>query len=200
MFISTCAVAKSYENWTFLTFASSFGIHDRENEKIEMYKILLVCIFQWNLESISPILVIARDPRTWSMPRSRPLASWLRQVKIYLRDVWDAWASTRRRRKVYFCKVDAATRCSGVCHHHLTGLGFMSSVTLSIVDNHQVFMELFFWSCLLHVPMKWIEISVHPSVRLLTFLIFIKRFTCSSVPTYVCPSVRPFSSHLQRTL
>ena len=28
-----------------------------------------------------------------------------------------AWAMARRRPKVYFRKVDAATRCSGVCPH-----------------------------------------------------------------------------------
>ena len=57
-----------------------------------------------------------------SMPRGRPHASWLRKVKSYLKDAGvaglaSAWAMPRRRPKEYRRKVDAATRCSGVCLH-----------------------------------------------------------------------------------
>ena len=60
-----------------------------------------------------------RDPRGWSMLRGRPHASWLRQVESYLKDAGlaSAWAMARRRPKEYRRKVDAATRCSGVCPH-----------------------------------------------------------------------------------
>ena len=56
------------------------------------------------------------------MPRGRPHASWLRQVESYLKDMdmtglGSAWAMARRRTKEYPHKVDAATRCSGVCPH-----------------------------------------------------------------------------------
>ena len=52
----------------------------------------------------------------------RPHASWLRQVESYLKDTGmtglaSAWAMARRRPKEYRRKVDAATRCSGVCPH-----------------------------------------------------------------------------------
>ena len=55
------------------------------------------------------------------MPRGRPQASWLRQVESYLKDAGmaglaSAWAMARRRPK-YRRKVDAATRCFGVCPH-----------------------------------------------------------------------------------
>ena len=54
------------------------------------------------------------------MPRGRPHASWLRKVESYLKDAGlaglaSAWAMARRRTKEYRRKVDAATRCSGVC-------------------------------------------------------------------------------------
>ena len=54
------------------------------------------------------------------MPRGRPHASWLRKVESYLEDAGmaglaSAWAMARRRPKEYRRKVDAATRCSGVC-------------------------------------------------------------------------------------
>ena len=47
-------------------------------------------------------------------------ASWLRKVESYLKDTGmaglaPAWAMARRRPKEYRRKVDAATRCSGVC-------------------------------------------------------------------------------------
>ena len=50
----------------------------------------------------------------------RPHASWLRQVDSYLKDMGmmglaPAWAIARWRPKEYRRKVDAATRCSGVC-------------------------------------------------------------------------------------
>ena len=56
------------------------------------------------------------------MPKGRPHASWLRQVESYLKDMGmtglaSAWAMARRRTKEYRHKVDAATRCSGVCPH-----------------------------------------------------------------------------------
>ena len=56
------------------------------------------------------------------MPRGRPHASWLRQVESYLKDkdmaaLASAWAMARRRPREYRRKVDAATRCSGVCSH-----------------------------------------------------------------------------------
>ena len=56
------------------------------------------------------------------MPRGRPHASWLRQVESYLKDMGmagltSAWATASRRPKEYRRKVDAATRCSGVCTH-----------------------------------------------------------------------------------
>ena len=52
----------------------------------------------------------------------RPRASWLRHVESYLKDTCmaalaSAWAMTRRRPQEYRRKVDAATRCSGVCPH-----------------------------------------------------------------------------------
>ena len=64
----------------------------------------------------------SRDPRGWSMLRGRPHASWLRQVESYLKDAGLAglalaWAMARRRPREYRRKVDAATRCSGVCPH-----------------------------------------------------------------------------------
>ena len=54
----------------------------------------------------------------------RPHASWLRQVKSYLKDTGmaglaSAWAMARRRPE-YRRKVDPATRCSGVCAPYLT--------------------------------------------------------------------------------
>ena len=63
-----------------------------------------------------------RDPSAWTMPRGRPHASWLRHVESYLKNTGmaglaSAWAMARRRRKEYRRKVDAATRCSGVCPH-----------------------------------------------------------------------------------
>ena len=56
------------------------------------------------------------------MPRGRPHASWLRQVESYLKDTGmadlaSAWAMARRRPREYRRKVDAATRCFGVCPH-----------------------------------------------------------------------------------
>ena len=59
------------------------------------------------------------------MPKGRPQASWLRQVESYLKDAGmagmaglaTAWAMAGRRPKEYSRKVDAATRCSGVCRH-----------------------------------------------------------------------------------
>ena len=47
---------------------------------------------------------------------------WLRQVESYLEDTGmaglaSAWAMARRSPKDYRRKVDAATRCSGVCPH-----------------------------------------------------------------------------------
>ena len=67
-------------------------------------------------------ILSCRDPSGWSMPRGRPHASWLRQVESYLKDAGmtglaSAWAMGRRRPKEYGRKVDAATRCSGVCPH-----------------------------------------------------------------------------------
>ena len=52
----------------------------------------------------------------------RPHVSWLRQVESYLKDTGMAglasvWVMVRRRPKEYRRKVDAATRCSGVCPH-----------------------------------------------------------------------------------
>ena len=61
----------------------------------------------------------------------RPQASYLRQVEsylgngqteAYLKDMGlaslaSAWVMARRRPKEYRRKVDAATRCSGVCPH-----------------------------------------------------------------------------------
>ena len=46
----------------------------------------------------------------------------LRQVEFYLKDAGmagleSAWAMARRRPEEYRRKVDAATRCSGVCPH-----------------------------------------------------------------------------------
>ena len=51
-----------------------------------------------------------------------PQASRLRQVESCLRDIGmtglaSAWAMASRRTKEYRRKVDAATRCSGVCPH-----------------------------------------------------------------------------------
>ena len=52
------------------------------------------------------------------MPRGRPHASWLRKVESYLKDAGIAGlAMARRRPKEYRRKVDAATRCSGLCPH-----------------------------------------------------------------------------------
>ena len=44
------------------------------------------------------------------------------QTEAYLKDMdmtglASVWAMDRRRPKEYCCKVDAATRCSGVCPH-----------------------------------------------------------------------------------
>ena len=67
-------------------------------------------------------ILSCRDPRGWSMPKGRPHSSWLRKVESYLKDTGmaglaSAWAMARRRPKEYRRKVDAATRCSGVCPH-----------------------------------------------------------------------------------
>ena len=67
-------------------------------------------------------ILSCRDLRGWSMPRGHPHASWLRQVESYLKDMGmaglaSAWAMARRRPREYRRKVDAATRCSGVCPH-----------------------------------------------------------------------------------
>ena len=56
------------------------------------------------------------------MLTGRPHASCLRQVESYLKDAGmaglaSAWAMARRRPREYRRKVDAATRCSGVCSH-----------------------------------------------------------------------------------
>ena len=56
------------------------------------------------------------------MPRGRPHASWLRQVESDLKDMGmtglaSVRAMAKRRTKEYRRKVDAATRCSGVCAH-----------------------------------------------------------------------------------
>ena len=69
-----------------------------------------------------PRILSCRDPRGGTMPRGRPQASWLRYVESCLRDtglagLTSAWTTARRRPKDYRCKVDAATRCSGVCPH-----------------------------------------------------------------------------------
>ena len=60
-----------------------------------------------------------RDPRGWTMPGDRPHAC-LSRLESYLKDMGMAglapvWAMARRRTKEYRRKVDAATRCSGVC-------------------------------------------------------------------------------------
>ena len=54
--------------------------------------------------------------------RPHPQALWLCQVESYLKDMGmtglaSAWAIARRRPKEYRRKVDATTRCSGVCPH-----------------------------------------------------------------------------------
>ena len=72
--------------------------------------------------SRSPMRRCCRDPRGWTMPTGRPHASCLRQLESYLRDTGmaglaSAWAMARRRLKEYRRKVNAATRCSGVCPH-----------------------------------------------------------------------------------
>ena len=56
------------------------------------------------------------------MPRGRPHASCVRKVESYLKvagmaGLASAWAMARQRPKEYRRKVDAATRCSGVCPH-----------------------------------------------------------------------------------
>ena len=56
------------------------------------------------------------------MPTGCPHAPWLRQVESYLKDTGVAglvsvWAMARRRPREFRRKVDAATRCSGVCPH-----------------------------------------------------------------------------------
>ena len=56
------------------------------------------------------------------MRRGRSDTSWLRQVESYLKEAGmvglaSAWAMARGRPKEYRRKVDAATRCSGVCPH-----------------------------------------------------------------------------------
>ena len=65
-----------------------------------------------------------RDPRGWRRPVGRPYASWLQQAKGYFEEggmgQWLAWGRATRRPKEYRAFVDAATRCSGVCHHTLT--------------------------------------------------------------------------------
>ena len=67
-------------------------------------------------------ILSCREPSGWTMPKGCPQASWLSQVKSYLRDTGiaglaSAWAMARRRPKEYRRKVDATTRCSGVCPH-----------------------------------------------------------------------------------
>ena len=57
--------------------------------------------------------------------RGRPQASWLRQGVSYLKHMGktglaSVWAMVRRRPKEYGHKVDAATRCSGLCPPYLT--------------------------------------------------------------------------------
>ena len=71
-------------------------------------------------EDPSHRILLCRDPRGWSMPRGRLHASWLRRVETYLKDAGIAGLASakvmaRRRPKQNRRKVDAATRCSGVC-------------------------------------------------------------------------------------
>ena len=51
----------------------------------------------------------------------QPRASWLQQVDQHLKEMGmgqeSAWGMARRRLLEYWRKVDAATRCSGVCSH-----------------------------------------------------------------------------------
>ena len=61
------------------------------------------------------------------MPRCRSRASRLRQVGSYVKDMFmtglaSAWAMAGRRPKEYRRKMDAATRCSGVCPYTLPDL------------------------------------------------------------------------------
>ena len=72
-------------------------------------------------------ILSCQDSRGWTMPRGRSHASWLCQMESYLKDtsmagLAFACAIARRRPKEYRCKVDAATRCSGVCPHTRPGL------------------------------------------------------------------------------
>ena len=67
-------------------------------------------------------ILFCRDPWGWSMQRGRPHASWLRKMESYLKDAGmaglaSAWTMARQWPKKYRRKVDAATRCSGVCPH-----------------------------------------------------------------------------------
>ena len=63
----------------------------------------------------------ARDPRGWVRPVGRPRLSWLQQMDGHLEDLGMGRAAARRlairRPKEFRKKVDAATRCRGVCPH-----------------------------------------------------------------------------------
>ena len=73
------------------------------------------------------------------MLKDRPRASWLREVKSFLKDMgmaglMSAWAMARQRTKEYRRKVDAAPRCFGVCPHTRPDLtDLMVIVTLKLI-------------------------------------------------------------------
>ena len=64
-------------------------------------------------------ILSARESREWRRPMGRPRASWLQQVDRNLKEMGmgqaSAWGMARRRPLEDRRKVDAVTRCSGVC-------------------------------------------------------------------------------------
>ena len=76
-----------------------------------------------SLRRIPPIVFFLWISEWLDHAEGHPHASWLRQVESYLKDTGmaSAWAMARRRPKEYRRKVDAATRCSGVCPHTWPG-------------------------------------------------------------------------------
>jgi hypothetical protein len=66
-------------------------------------------------------IISSRDPVGWRRPPGRPRTTWLRQVDRYCREMGlgkaSAWGISRRRPQEYRRRVDAATRCLGVCSH-----------------------------------------------------------------------------------
>jgi hypothetical protein len=63
----------------------------------------------------------AKTPATWKRPRGRPRATWLNQIDGHCRELGIgrelAWGLAKRDPAGWRSRVNAATRCFGVCSH-----------------------------------------------------------------------------------